>query len=157
MAHLFLQAFESVETATVLHRNISRKREIEMIRNEASVTVTGWLNDVKDFDWGRALKVSVDVRKKNHQEEWETVDKTVYDVTTDDKSGMFDGVKQVTVTGRISGTNVFQKRDGTSGFSIKVRGESIVVAQDHKVGEAAMNNVWPTVNPNKPISESAPF
>jgi hypothetical protein len=157
MAHLFLQAFESVETATVLHRNISRKREIEMIRNEASVTVTGWLNDVKDFDWGRALKVSVDVRKKNHQEEWETVDKTIYDVTTDDKSGMFDGVKQVTVTGRITGTNVFQKRDGTSGFSIKVRGESIVVAQDHKVGEAAMNNVWPTVNPNKPISESAPF
>jgi hypothetical protein len=128
-----------------------------MIRNEASVTVTGWLNDVKDFDWGRALKVSVDVRKKNHQEEWETVDKTVYDVTTDDKSGMFDGVKQVTVTGRITGTNVFQKRDGTSGFSIKVRGESIVVAQDHKVGDAAMNNVWPTVNPNKPISESAPF
>lgn len=128
-----------------------------MIRNEASVTVTGWLNDVKDFDWGRALKVSVDVRKKNHQEEWETVDKTIYDVTTDDKSGMFDGVKQVTVTGRITGTNVFQKRDGTSGFSIKVRGESIVVAQDHKVGEAAMNNVWPTVNPNKPISESAPF
>ena len=130
-----------------------------MIRNEASVTVTGWLNDVKDFDWGRALKVSVDVRKKNHQDEWETVDKTIYDVTTDDKSGNFDGVKQVTVTGRISGTNVFQKRDGTSGFSIKVRGESIVPATDGKVGSAAIMNEWPTakIGQGTPMNESAPF
>ncbi len=75
-----------------------------MVKNEALIEVTGWLNDVKDFEWGRALKVSVDVRKKNHQDEWETVDKTIYDVTTDDKSGDFDQVKQVTVTGRIFGT-----------------------------------------------------
>jgi len=65
-----------------------------MVKNEALIEVTGWLNDVKDFEWGRALKVSVDVRKKNHHDEWETVDKTIYDVTTDDKSGDFDQVKQ---------------------------------------------------------------
>ena len=130
-----------------------------MIPNKAEVTVTGWLNDVKDFDWGRALKVAVDVRKKNHQDEWETVDKTVYDVTTDDKSGNFDGVKQVTVTGRITGTNVFQKRDGSSGFSVKVRAESIVAADEQKTGHAAVNAVWPTVIPGqgKPSDESAPF
>jgi hypothetical protein len=127
-----------------------------MIKNEATVTVTGWLNDVKDFDWGRALKVSVDVRKQSHQGEWETVDKTVYDVTTDDRSMVFDNIKQVTVEGRITGTNVFQKRDGSSGFSIKVRGTSITPASD-KVNEAAVNTVWPTVNPGQPISESAPF
>ena len=128
-----------------------------MIKNEATVTVTGWLNDVKDFDWGRALKVSVDVRKQNHQGEWETVDKTVYDVTTDDRSQNFEGVKQVTVEGRITGTNVFQKRDGSSGFSIKVRGTSITPASD-KVNEAAVNAVWPTVNPGQgKIEESAPF
>ena len=128
-----------------------------MIPNKAEVTVTGWLNDVKDFDWGRALKVAVDVRKKNHQDEWETVDKTVYDVTTDDKSGNLDGVKQVTVTGRITGTNVFQKRDGSSGFSVKVRAENIVAADDQKTGHAAVNDVWPTVIPGQGISESAPF
>jgi hypothetical protein len=128
-----------------------------MIKNEATVTVTGWLNDVKDFDWGRALKVSVDVRKQNHQGEWETVDKTVYDVTTDDRSMVFDNIKQVTVEGRITGTNVFQKRDGSSGFSIKVRGTSITPASD-KVNEAAVNTVWPTVNPGQgKIEESAPF
>ena len=129
-----------------------------MVKNEALVSVTGWLNDVKDFEWGRALKVGVDVRKKNHQGDWETVDRTIYDVTTDDKSGDFDQVKQVTVTGRISGTNVFQKRDGTSGFSIKVRGESIVPAGE-KVQEAAIMGQWPTakIGQGKPVDESAPF
>ena len=128
-----------------------------MIKNEATVTVTGWLNDVKDFDWGRALKVSVDVRKQTHQGEWETVDKTIYDVTTDDRSQNFEGVKQVTVEGRIGGTNVFQKRDGSSGFSIKVRATSITPASD-KVDVAAVNAVWPTVAPGQgKIEESAPF
>jgi hypothetical protein len=78
-----------------------------MERNEALVTVTGWLNDVKDFQWGRALKVSVDVRKKNDQDEWETVDKTIYDVTTDSQTPL-DDVKQVTVVGRIAGTSTFR-------------------------------------------------
>jgi hypothetical protein len=131
-----------------------------MIKNEATITITGWLNDVKDFDWGRAIKVSVDVRKQNHQGEWETVDKTIYDVTTDDRSQNFEGVKQVTVEGRISGTNVFQKRDGSSGFSIKVRADSVAPAENQvvsdKVDHAAVNAVWPTVTPGV-ISEEAPF
>lgn len=129
-----------------------------MIKNQALVTVTGWLNDVKDFEWGRALKVSVDVRKKNHQDEWETVDKTIYDVTTDNRTPL-DGVKQVTVTGRVSGTNVFQKRDGSSGFSIKVRAENVQPAVEegsNKVGHAAVNQVWPTVTPGG-AQDQAPF
>lgn len=129
-----------------------------MIKNQALVTVTGWLNDVKDFEWGRALKVSVDVRKKNHQDEWETVDKTIYDVTTDNRTPL-EGVKQVTVTGRVSGTNVFQKRDGSSGFSIKVRAENVEPAVEegsNKVGHAAVNEVWPTVTPGA-AQDQAPF
>jgi len=27
-----------------------------MVKNEALVSVTGWLNDVKDFEWGRAFE-----------------------------------------------------------------------------------------------------
>jgi hypothetical protein len=130
-----------------------------MVKNEAKLIVTGWLNDVKEFDWGRALKVSVDVRKQNHQGEWETVDKTIYDVTTDDRSPL-DGVKQVVVTGRIVGTNVYQKRDGSSGFSIKVRAENVEPASNqvvNKSGHAAVNAVWPTVTPGKSITEEAPF
>ncbi len=129
-----------------------------MVKNEAQIQLTGWLNDVKDFEWGRALKVSVDVRKKNHQGEWETVDKTIYDVTTDNRAPL-DGVKQVVVSGRIVGTNVFEKRDGTSGFSIKVRAESVEPAANQvvdKTGHAALNEVWATATPGG-IEESAPF
>jgi hypothetical protein len=130
-----------------------------MIKNEARIELTGWLNDVKDFEWGRAIKVSVDVRKQNHQGEWETVDKTTYDVVTDNRTPL-DGVKQVVVSGRITGTNVFQKRDGTSGFTIKVRAESVSPAANQvvsdKVDHAAVNAVWPTVTPGG-ISEEAPF
>ena len=129
-----------------------------MVKNEAQIQLTGWLNDVKDFEWGRALKVSVDVRKKNHQGDWETVDKTVYDVTTDNRAPL-DGVKQVVVTGRIVGTNVFEKRDGTPGFSIKVRAENVEPAANQvvdKTGHAALNEVWATATPGG-IEESAPF
>jgi hypothetical protein len=98
-----------------------------MIRNQAQVVVTGWLNDAKTFDWGSAAKVSVDQRKQNSAGVWETVDKIVYDVTFE---GAIPDAKQVTVTGRISGLNLYEKRDGTSGASIKVRAESIVAADE---------------------------
>ena len=129
-----------------------------MIKNEARIELTGWLNNVADFDWGRALKVSVDVRKQNHQGQWETVDKTMYDVTTDNRAPL-EGVKQVVVSGRITGTNTFQKRDGTPGFSIKVRADSVAPAENQvvsdKVDHAAVNAVWPSVTPG--AAEEAPF
>jgi len=129
-----------------------------VVKNEARIELTGWLQDVKDFDWGRALKVSVDVRKQNHQGEWETVDKTTYDVTTDNRAPL-EGVEQVVVSGRITGTNTFQKRDGTPGFSIKVRADSVAPAENQvvsdKVDHAAVNAVWPSVTPGAP--EEAPF
>jgi hypothetical protein len=131
------------------------KKGKRMVKNEALIELTGWLNDVREFDWGTALKVSVDVRKKTPEGTWETVDKTVYDVTTDGKTPLED-VKQVTVKGRITGTNTFQKRDGSTGAAVKVRAESIVIASD-KREEAAVHEVWPTVNPNQAITESAPF
>jgi hypothetical protein len=132
-----------------------------MVKNEALVTVTGWLNDVKDFQWGRAIKVGVDVRKKNDQDEWETVDKTIYDVTTDSQVAL-DGVKQVVVVGRIVGTSTFAKRDGSTGSAIRVRAESVTPAANQvasgKIDAAAINEVWPTVRPGagKPV-EDAPF
>jgi len=128
-----------------------------MVKNEALIELTGWLNDIREFDWGTALKVSVDVRKKNHQGNWETVDKTVYDVTTDGKTPL-EGVKQVTVKGRITGTNTFQKRDGSTGSAVKVRAESIVIASD-KRSEAAILDTWPTaqIGQAEPIDQGAPF
>ena len=102
-----------------------------MVKNEAKITVTGWLNDTKTFDWGNVGKVAVDQRRKNDDTgEWETVDKTVYDVVYE---GNFPDAKQATVTGRITGTNVYEKRDGTTGFSIKVRADSVEAAVETDV------------------------
>ena len=99
-----------------------------MIRNQALVTVTGWLNDPKTFDWGSAAKVSVDVRKKNDLGEYETVDKIVYDVTFE---GSFPDAKQVVVTGRIVSLNTFEKRDGSIGASVKVRADQVIAAEEN--------------------------
>jgi hypothetical protein len=68
-----------------------------------------------------------------------------------------EGVRQVEIEGRITGTNVFQKRDGSSGFTIKVRASHIAPVAE-KVNHAAVHEVWPTVNPGEgKIEESAPF
>jgi hypothetical protein len=101
-----------------------------MIRNQALVTVTGWLNDPKVFDWGSAAKVAVDVRKKNDLGQYETVDKVTYDVTFE---GTFPDVKQVVATGRIVGVNTYEKRDGSTGVSIKVRAESVIPAESEEL------------------------
>jgi hypothetical protein len=97
----------------------------------------------------------VDVRKKTLDGNWETVDKTVYDVTTDGRTAL-EGVKQVTVKGRISGTSTFQKRDGSTGSAIKVRADSVTIASD-KVQEAAIMETWPTAKIGAAVDESAPF
>lgn len=95
----------------------------EMVKNEARVIITGWLNDVKNFAWGNVGKVAVDQRRKNDTTgEWETVDKTIYDVVFE---GPFPDSKQVIVSGRVSGTNTYDKRDGSTGVSIKVRADSV--------------------------------
>jgi len=44
------------------------------------LTFTGWLNDVKNFDWGTVLKMSHSVRRKDEAGNWETVGKDFIDV-----------------------------------------------------------------------------
>jgi len=99
-----------------------------MIQNHALVTLTGWLNDPKTFDWGSAAKVAIDVRRTNDLGEWETVDKVIYDVISDDP---FPDEQRVIVSGRITGLNVYEKRDGTTGVSVKVRASSVIAAEEN--------------------------
>lgn len=131
-----------------------------MVKNVAQLELTGWLNDVRDFQWGRALKVAVDQRKQNEQGDWETVDKTVYDVTTN-LDVPLEGVKQVRVVGRITGTSTFEKRDGSTGSAIKVRAESIepISEQLAQKGHAAVKSVWPEaqIGPAETLDLKTPF
>jgi len=106
-----------------MHQKQQTEGQLMTTRNSAAIILTGWLNEVKSFDWGTALRVSADVRRTNDQGEWETVDKLSYDVTTAEP--FQSEARQVTVTGRITGLNIFQKKDGSTGVSIKVRADSI--------------------------------
>jgi hypothetical protein len=90
----------------------------------AQVIITGWADNLKVFDWGTALTVSVDQRRTNDAGEWETIEKTQYDVALGEAFDLGDA-KKVIVTGKIKGTNTYTKRDGTQGFSIKVSATSI--------------------------------
>lgn len=89
-----------------------------MAATKAEVTVTGWVNNVRTFDWGNAFSLSVEHRKQNDRGEWETVDRTNFDVTS---SETVPDAKQVTITGKVVGTSTYAKKDGTQGVSVKVR------------------------------------
>ena len=130
-----------------------------MEQNKATIEMTGWLNNVSDFNWGRSVTVGIDVRRPNDSGTWETVDKTIYDVTIEDKSWEYAGIKQVKVVGKITGTGSFQKRDGTTGVSIKVKAESVVPLTVEKVSEAAIMEQWPTakIGQGKFVDDEAPF
>ena len=111
-----------------------------MIKNEATVEITGWLNDTKAFSWGTAFKLAVDVRAKNADTgEWETTDKTIYDCTIGEQFS--SDAKQVRVSGRITGVNTYAKKDGTTGVSIKVRAEFV----DDSVGSLENASFTPSV------------
>lgn len=97
-----------------------------MAATRAEVTVTGWLNNVKSFDWGNVFTLNVEHRRQNERGEWETVDRTQFDVTTD---SAVPEAKQLLVTGRINGTNTYTKKDGTTGVSIKMRASSLEVVE----------------------------
>jgi len=121
-------------------RSSNAREGIIMIKNEATVEITGWLNDTKAFSWGTAFKLAVDVRAKNADTgEWETTDKTIYDCTIGEQFS--SDAKQVRVSGRITGVNTYAKKDGTTGVSIKVRAEFV----DDSVGGLENASFTPSV------------
>lgn len=66
------------------------------------ITFSGWLNDIKQFDWAHVLKCAHHVRKKNG-DTWETVSKDYIDVIVEDLS-QFPQITEDTVPSRIKVT-----------------------------------------------------
>lgn len=91
-----------------------------------TVEFEGWLNDVKQFDWGHVLKVSHDQRAKNEATgEWETVGKDYIDVTvTPEQFAAVNGARKVRVIGSLK-VSTFNKSDGSTGVALKVRAKDV--------------------------------
>lgn len=122
----------------------------------------GFINEVKNFEWGTVYNVSHNQVRKTPQGTWETIGRDYFSVIAPDGTPSLTENSRVNVKGRMK-TKTFEKRDGTKGTSLEVRAEEISVLtqgtqREDKRNEAAVNAVWPTVNAGQgTIEEMAPF
>lgn len=122
----------------------------------------GFVNEVKNFDWGTVYNISHNQVRKTPQGTWETVGRDYFSVVAPEGCQPLAENMRVSVKGRMK-TKTFEKRDGSKGMSLEVRADDITVvsagtAREDKVNEAAVNAVWPTVNAGQgTIDELAPF
>ena len=89
-----------------------------------SLSFTGFVEEVKTFDWGSVVTVSHSNRQKNPQGEWETTSRDYIDVSVDPTSE-FGWLLQAQKGTRISVSGntkitTYPKKDGTFGIGIKV-------------------------------------
>ena len=93
-----------------------------------TIKLTGWVNSVKEFDWGTTLSVSVSNRVKNPTSgEWETASRDYYDVVLNDgvQLGPIKENDQIVVEGTFKVGKTYQKKDGSTGVELKVRANAI--------------------------------
>lgn len=98
-----------------------------------AVTFTGFLQEVKHFDWGTVIEIAHTNRKKNPSGEWETTSTDYIDVVVDNSNKqeyahLFNMPKstRLAVTGNMK-FNAYLKRDGEAAAKMKVWADSIEV------------------------------
>lgn len=118
------------------------------------VVFEGFVNEVKALSWGNVAKVSHSQRAKNDAGEWETVGRDYFDVTLPDGAVVNDG-SLVKVVGTLK-VGTYEKNDGTTGISLKVRATEISAVERGQSAPAASK---PAGIPTSwtPVSEDAPF
>lgn len=89
-----------------------------------SLSFTGFVEEVKTFDWGSVVTVSHSNRQKNDAGQWETTSRDYIDVTVD-PSTEFGWLLQaqkglrVAITGNAK-LSTYNKKDGSAGVRIKL-------------------------------------
>lgn len=101
-----------------------------------TVQFTGFLQEVKHFDWGTVVEIAHTNRKKNDAGEWETTSTDYIDVVVDiaDKESYRDIYEmpkstRLAISGRMK-FNLYTKRDGETGVKMKVWAETIETVGD---------------------------
>lgn len=112
----------------------------------------GYVNEVKQFDWGTVYNVSHAQRVKSAGGSWETAGYDYFDVSGE---AGFEKDDRVRVKGTLK-TKRFDKRDGSKGIALQVRAESIekVDSENKPASVADMQAIWPAV---KQVPEDTPF
>ena len=100
----------------------SKKERGKMALN---IEFEGYVQEIKDFDWGRVVTVTHNQRLKSQTTgEWETVGKDYIEVTVE--KGMNVPAKDAPV--KVSGSlkvSTYLKKDGSTGVALKVRAKDI--------------------------------
>lgn len=126
-----------------------------------NVNFKGFVNEVKQFDWGTVYNVAHNQMRKTPEGKWEKIGADYFSVIG--PVGFEEG-NQVEITGRLK-TKRFDKRDGSKGISLEVRAEDMTLIhagtqREDKVGHAAVNAIWdvkPLPDADQPIDQLPPF
>jgi hypothetical protein len=111
------------------------------------IEFTGFVNEVKQFEWGTVYRMSHNQQQKNDQGQWETTGRDYFDVIG--PAGFVES-NRVTVKGTLK-TKTYEKKDGTGkGIVLQVRAESMehAVSNNPSPVQPAPNpvqQVWPEV------------
>lgn len=107
-----------------------------------TIEFEGYVNKVKTFDWGTVVEMSHAQRAKNGiTGEWETVGKDYLDVTLPEGAT----APAESSIARVSGTlkvGTYQKNDGSTGVSLKVRAHEITAAERRGAAPAVAAETW---------------
>jgi hypothetical protein len=87
------------------------------------IKFTGFVNEVKKFDWATVLKVAHNQVKKTPDGKWETVSRDYFDVIVPTDSNFIDG-DRIDVVGKLK-TKLYDKKDGSKGIALEVRGDDV--------------------------------
>lgn len=115
------------------------------------VKFRGFINEVKEFEWGTVYDMAHAQMRKNDQGQWETVGKDYLSVIGERG---FSKDQQVVVEGKLK-TKVFEKRDGSKGLSLEVRASTMTLFTPEKRSEAAILDTWPSASIGP--AEQVPF
>jgi hypothetical protein len=92
------------------------------------IEFSGYINEVKKFEWGTVYDISHAQRQQSESGQWETVGYDYFSVIGDPG---FEKDQRVTVKGRLK-TKKYDKRDGTKGTTLEVRAEYIELVKNAK-------------------------
>lgn len=102
-----------------------------------NVEFTGYVQETKVFSWGVIAKVTHNQVKKGADGNWETVGYDRFDVILPD--GVTVQAKdRVTVVGRLK-SKEFDRKDGSKGMSLEVKGLKVELASNTRSETQAYN------------------
>jgi len=106
------------------------------------VQFRGFVNDIKQFDWGVIYNMAHSQRQKDEQGEWQTTGYDYFDVVDNSRMTSFVKGDQVEVSGNLK-TRRYEGKDGVQRIALQVRADSMDKVRGQARGPAAVTEAFP--------------